>query len=221
MCISAFGDVGESRLCKAGNRYASVVKEPPLSTSVRETARRPLRIFPFDPMFDRFHDPIISSVPYELVTPGPAGRLVEVVDFDMSTKQWLPPLDLNSPEVLITQGLSPSERDLRSHQQMVYAVSMRVLEAFERGLGRPFDWLQRLKLLPHALNQMTAYSLPDLFSRVFRVFHRRAHRCQSWRLSGTAHLHIAFLRRGRSRNLSPRHVGASPVRHRARRDGLP
>jgi hypothetical protein len=146
------------------------VKEPRLSTSVRETARRPLRIFPFDPMFDRFHDPIISSVPYEVVTPGPAGRLVEVFDFDTTTGQWLPPLDLNSPEVLITQGLSPSERDLRSHQQMVYAVSMRVLEAFERGLGRPFDWLERLKLSPHAFEEMNSYFEEKFFSVSFGYF---------------------------------------------------
>src|SRR4051794_15017275 len=102
-----------------------------LSTGVRETARRPLRIFPFDPMSDRFEGPIVSKVPYEVVQVGPVGRLVEVVDFDLSTQQWLTPLDLNSPDVLIGQGVTPSERDLRSHQQMVYAVSMRVLEAFE------------------------------------------------------------------------------------------
>jgi hypothetical protein len=144
--------------------------EPPLSTGVRETARRPLRIFPFDPMFDRFHDPIVSKVPYEVVEPGPKGRLVEVADFDTSTQQWLPALDLNSAEVLISQGLTPSERDLRSHQQMVYAVSMRVLEAFERGLGRPFDWLKRLTLLPHGANMANAYFLPKTFSLHFGYF---------------------------------------------------
>ena len=49
----------------------SGVTQPPPTTGVRETARRPLRIFPFDPMFDRFHDPIVCKVPYEVVTPGP------------------------------------------------------------------------------------------------------------------------------------------------------
>jgi hypothetical protein len=85
----------------------TIMKEPPLCTSVREIARRPLRIFPFDPAVDRFHDPIVSTVPYERVDPGPVGPLVEVVDFDTSTNQWLSPLDLNSPEVLI--GLSGVE----------------------------------------------------------------------------------------------------------------
>ena len=126
-------------------------------------------------MFDRFHDPIVSKVPYEVVELGPKGRLVDVVDFDITTQQWLPPLDLNSPEVLIGQGVAPSERDLRSHKQTVYAVSMRVLEAFERGLGRPFDWLDRLKLLPHGKNERNAYFLPSAFSVIFGYFNVDEH----------------------------------------------
>ena len=146
-----------SRSSKAA-RPRDEPKATNLSTGVRETSRRPLRIFPFDPMFDRFHDPIISRVPYEVVTPG---RRVGSSRSSISIRvpgNGMPPLDLNSPEVLITQGFSPSERDLRSHQQMVYAVAMRVLEAFERGLGRPFDWLERLKLLPHASKRPTPTS---------------------------------------------------------------
>jgi hypothetical protein len=141
-----------------------------LSTGVRETARRPLRIFPFDPMSDRFEGPIVSKVPYEVVEIGPKGRLVEVVDFDLSTQQWLTPLDLNTPEVLIGQGVTPSERDLRSHQQMVYAVSMRVLEAFERGLGRPFVWLEPLTLLPHAVRMDNARFMQGTFALYFGYF---------------------------------------------------
>ena len=83
------------------------------------------------------------------------------MDFDSATGQWLPPLDLNSREVLIGQGLAPSERDVRSHQQMVYAVSMRVLETFERGFGRSFDWQHRLRLLPHAYIEGNAHFDPD------------------------------------------------------------
>ena len=158
-----------SRSSKAA-RPRDEPKASNLSTGVRETLRRPLRIFPFDPMFDRFHDPIVSKVPYEAVTEGPAGRLVEVVDLDGSTRQVRPPLDLNSHEVLIGRGLTPSERDLRSHQQMVYAVSMRVLETFERSLGRPFDWLDRLRLLPHAFDDNNAYFDPSPFAIMFGYF---------------------------------------------------
>lgn len=158
-----------SRSSKAA-RPRDEPKASNLSTGVRETLRRPLRIFPFDQMFDRFHDPIVSKVPYEAVTEGPAGRLVEVVDLDGSTRQVRPPLDLNSHEVLIGRGLTPSERDLRSHQQMVYAVSMRVLETFERSLGRPFDWLDRLRLLPHAFDDNNAYFDPSPFAIMFGYF---------------------------------------------------
>jgi hypothetical protein len=112
----------------------------------------------------------VCKVPYEVVTPGPAGRLVEIVDFDSTTGQWLPALNLDSNEVLIGRGLAPSERDLRSHQQMVYAVAMRVLEAFERGLGRPFDWLQRLILLPHGFEGSDAYFQFEPFSVSFGYF---------------------------------------------------
>jgi hypothetical protein len=143
---------------------------PNLSASVRESFRRPLRIFPFDPMYDRFHDPIVCKVPYETVTAGPAGRLVEVLDFDVSTQQCHPPLDLDCDEVLIAQGLTPSERDFRSHQQMVYAVAMRVLETFERGLGRPFDWLDRLRLLPHGRTGQDPFYDEELFALTFGYF---------------------------------------------------
>ncbi|MDT5401956.1 MAG: hypothetical protein QOK33_5187 [Mycobacterium sp.] len=150
--MDGYGHFGECRFRVAGHRYHHHVNEPPIWNDVRQMARRPLRIFPFDPMIDRFSDPVVCKVPYEVVTPGPVGRLVEVVDFDSVHRQWLPPLDLDSAEVLIGQGLAPSEADPRSHQQMVYAVSMRVLETFEQGLGRPFDWLDKLRLLPHGLD---------------------------------------------------------------------
>ncbi|MBS1691373.1 MAG: hypothetical protein JST91_04050 [Actinobacteria bacterium] len=142
-----------------------------VSTSVRESFRRPLRIFPFDPLSDRFLDPIVCRVPYERVCPGPAGRLVDVVDFDIGARQWHPPLDLDAPAVLIGQGLTPSETDLRSHQQMVYAVAMRVLETFERGLGRPFDWPDRLRILPHAFGgwENAAFD-PGKFAVMFGYF---------------------------------------------------
>jgi hypothetical protein len=138
--------------------------------SIRASFRRPLRIFPFDPVFDRFHEPIVCDVPFEPLSPGPCGRLVDVVDFDISTGLWHPPVDLNCVESLVGQGLAPSETDLQSHQQMVYAVAMRVLETFERGLGRPFDWPDKLKLLPHASNDRNCYADTDTFAVLLGYF---------------------------------------------------
>ncbi len=150
----------------------SPTPRPRSSSAIRETSRRPLRIFPFDPMADRFREPVVSRVASERVTPGPAGRLVEVVDYDRSTDTWLAPLDLDEPDILLTQGLAPSESDYRFHQQMTYAVSMRVLEAFERGLGRPLAWdgLPRLRLLPHAFKAANAHFYPPAFALLFGYF---------------------------------------------------
>lgn len=138
----------------------------------RETSRRKLQIFAFDPMVDRFAEPIVSDVPFERVRPGPIGRLVRVEDYDSSTDTWGEPLDLNEPDLLITQGLVPSESDPRFRKQMVYAVAMRVLEAFERGLGRPIVWdrLEKLTLVPHAFRDPNAYFHPDLFAVLFGYF---------------------------------------------------
>ena len=46
------------------------------------------------------------------------------------------PVDLDDPAILMQGGLDPSESDPRFHQQMVYAVAMKVIENFERALGR-------------------------------------------------------------------------------------
>ena len=47
------------------------------------------------------------------------------------------PVDLNAPVLLMQDGIAPIESsDLRFHQQMVYAVAMKVLETFDRALGR-------------------------------------------------------------------------------------
>jgi hypothetical protein len=142
------------------------------SSGLRESERRPLRVFAFDPMVDRFRPPIVLRVPFEHVEPGPVGRLVAVADVDTMTGRGLPPLDLDDPEVLIGSGIAPSETDFRSHQQMVYAVAMAVLEAFERGLGRPIVWHagKRLRLVPHAMSDANAWFQRETFSVMFGAF---------------------------------------------------
>ena len=60
---------------------------------------------------------------------------------------------------MLNSGLDVAETDPRFHQQMVYAVVMRVLETFERALGRPFRWRgkRRLRVYPHAFVGQNAY----------------------------------------------------------------
>jgi hypothetical protein len=142
------------------------------SGAVRETTRRNLRVYAFDPMRDRFGDPLLLSVPFEHLEPGPRGRLLEVVDLDAPTDVVAPPVDLNDPEILISGGLTPSETDRRFHAQMVYGVAMRTVELCERGLGRTIVWSSetRLRLVPHAFIKRGADFDPNLHAVFFGYF---------------------------------------------------
>ncbi len=137
-----------------------------------QTLRRPLRIFPFDPQIDRSGRSVIADVPFEQVRPGPSGRLVEVIDYDGVRQRFYEPVDLNDPVLLRNQGIDLAEADPKFHQQMVYAVVMRVLESFERGLGRPFRWRgkRRLRIYPHAFEGKNAYFDENMFALLFGTF---------------------------------------------------
>lgn len=125
---------------------------------------RPLLVLPFDPMADRAGRTVTANIAFEQLSRGPSGRLIEVVDYDATHDQLYEPVDLDNRGVLVAGGLPADESDPRFHQQMVYAVSMRVLEAFERALGRPFRWRgdRRLRIYPHAFEQRNAYFDPEL-----------------------------------------------------------
>jgi hypothetical protein len=127
---------------------------------VQPAARRPLKIFAFDPSLRRSAGNLaITEVVNEQLTPGPEGRLVRVVDYNGTKKEYYAPVDLDSPDVLMQRGLDPSDSDPRFHQQMVYAVVMKVIENFERALGRPFTFRRRQKLtvLPHSFEGTNAF----------------------------------------------------------------
>src|SRR5262245_43137431 len=114
----------------------------------RPPDRRPLKIFAFDPMRDRTPgNRVTITVPNEearpgpdgeivKLGPGPCGKLFEVVDFDGAHGHYYAPVNLDDSNVLMQGGLEPSESDPRFHQQMVYAVGMKVIENVERALGR-------------------------------------------------------------------------------------
>lgn len=148
----------------------------------RPPARRPLKIFAFDPMRDRTPgNRVTITVPNEearpgpegelvRLQPGPRGRLFEVIDYDGALKHYYEPVDLDDPNLLLQGGLDPSESDPRFHQQMVYAVGMKVIENVERALGRRFRFRRGkpLRLIPHAFQGPNAYYDP--------VFEGSAHR---------------------------------------------
>jgi hypothetical protein len=127
---------------------------------IQPAARRPLKIFAFDPSMRRSAGNLaITEVVNELLTAGPEGRLVRVVDYNGTKNEYYTPVDLDDPDVLMQRGLDPSDSDPRFHQQMVYAVVMKVIENFERALGRPFRFSggDKLTVLPHSFEGTNAF----------------------------------------------------------------
>lgn len=139
--------------------------------------RRRLRTFAFDPMSTRLSGRFLHvDIPFETgLKPGPYGKLVHVVDFDEVRNEWYAPVDLNDPWLISQDGLRPSQGDPRSHQQVVYAVAMSVIERFERFIGRRFRWRyqQTLRLVPHAFEGQNAYF--DSQRRAILFGYYRAH----------------------------------------------
>ncbi|MBR0941572.1 S8 family serine peptidase [Bradyrhizobium liaoningense] len=122
---------------------------------------------------------------------GPIGEYIEVIDIDPASQCCYAPVDLNHPHILTRSGLTPSEANPQFHQQMVYAVAMKTIEYFEKALGRVALWapreivvpqethasetekcpdaeptkkleyVQRLRIYPHALRAKNAYYSPE------------------------------------------------------------
>jgi hypothetical protein len=137
---------------------------------------RPLKIYAIDPMLGRAAGRELSiAVENERLSPGPQGERLEVVDYDGAHKRFYPPLNLDSPDVLMRGGMEPSESDPRFHQQMVYAVAMRTLENFDRALGRRLNLSRgknspRLRLFPHAFYGANAFYDRKLHAVLFGYF---------------------------------------------------
>ena len=113
------------------------------------------------------------DVPFEYdLRPGPIGELVQVIDYDAVRDTWYSPIDLNDPAALVSSGVRPSVDDPRSHQQVVYAVAMSVIERFERFGGRRFRWRGNrvMRLIPHAFEGRNAYFDPKRRAVLFGYF---------------------------------------------------
>jgi hypothetical protein len=159
---------------------------------------RRLRGYAFDPslsiqMETAMLNETIFNVPWESgrISPdgrkledflGPVGEYVEVVDYDPASGCFYPPVDLNHPTILAQDGLFPSESDPQFHQQMVYAVTMTTIKNFERALGRralwalqkvdgiPKNYVQRLRIYPHAMREANAFYSPNKVALLFGYF---------------------------------------------------
>jgi len=118
---------------------------------------------------------------------GPVGEYVEVIDYDPASNCFYPPVELNELNIVATDGLKPSESNPQFHQQMVYAVAMTTIQNFEKALGRWIIWspnpvydetgtivaeeyVQRLRLYPHAIREANAFYNPNKKAVLFGYF---------------------------------------------------
>ncbi len=166
-----------------------------MSSSVSFQPPRRLRVFAFDPgtgnrYANRNIREMTISVPWEMDPVsrndkffGPDGEYLQVVDYDPASGVFYEPVNLNAPEVLYNDGLSPSEENPKFHQQMVYAVAMDTIALFEQALGRFVLWSPRgfrnvedstyvgqLRIYPHALRETNAFYHPVKKALLFGYF---------------------------------------------------
>lgn len=149
---------------------------------------RKLRGYAFDPSLSLrvetagIND-IVYKVQWEELEPGPVGEYLEVVDYDPTVQKYYKPVDLQDGYVLAQDGIAPSEGNPQFHQQMVYAVAMTTIKNFERALGRKIlwatnlsaintgdDYVERLRIYPHALREPNAYYSPMKKALLFGYF---------------------------------------------------
>jgi hypothetical protein len=159
---------------------------------------RKLRIFAFDPGIGRRYETlnineVTVAIPWEMDRRdprepflGPVGEYLEVVDYDPSLELFYAPIDLHEPKLLADNGMRPAEWNPQFHQQMVYAVAMNTIANFESALGRVALWasrdrdqsgkrideeyVQRLRIYPHALREANAYYSPEKKALLFGYF---------------------------------------------------
>jgi Subtilase family len=165
-----------------GNAVQRLQLEHAKSPKVPQPAYRPLQVYAYDPSLGaRLKTLAINEATLNVrwerdLQPGPIGEYIEVIDVDPASQCCYAPVDLNHPHILTRSGLSPSEASPQFHQQMTYAVAMKTIEHFEDALGRVALWaprekmvdgerhteyVQRLRIYPHALRAKNAYYSPE------------------------------------------------------------
>lgn len=164
---------------------------------MRYPTYRYLRGYCLDPGFstrlDTAHiNEVLYRIPFEPLEPGPVGEYIEVMDIDPPSDCWYEPVDLSDERIASQNGLAPSEGNPQFHQQFVYAVAMKTIRHFETALGRKVIWyprrtkpdatsnitekpylteyIQRLRIHPHALRDANAYYDPTKKALLFGYF---------------------------------------------------
>lgn len=144
-----------------GPLVAHAQRTVPYERQADDPLTRPVRIYALDPSATaRQGRDAVVHVPFEMLTPGPAGSVIAVVGRDGGA------LDLDQPAMTLGSGRPVSPADPAFRQQMAYAVAMGVYEEFRGALGRDIGWGFRLtgrksnmvlKLLVDVLEQQNAH----------------------------------------------------------------
>ena len=163
------------------------------STDAPRPPNRRLRAFAFDPIRSRrieTHEinEVTIKLPWEdQLELGPVDDYLAVVDYDPASQVFYAPVNLNDGHLLAQDGLPPSEANPQFHQQMVYAVARTTIRHFEWALGRRAlwssrqiedknnpkddeDYVDRLRIYPHALREANAYYTPAKKALLFGYF---------------------------------------------------
>ena len=166
----------------------AIINNPPNFYGKKPPFRK-LRGYAFDPSLSLKMDTaaindIVYKVTWENLTPGPVGEYIEVVDFDPTVGKFYKAVNLDDDYILAQDGMDPSESDPQFHQQFVYSVAMTTIKNFERALGRKILWesrrgddvdvkdeyIQRLRIYPHAMREPNAYYSPVKKALLFGYF---------------------------------------------------
>jgi hypothetical protein len=139
----------------------------PYQRAHQDPIYRPLRIYTLDPAASRLDgSEALLNVPFERLSSGPTGSILEVIDWDQTTGQFNKPVDLDNPRILIENGRAPSPSDPMFRQQMVYAVCASTYNVFRQALGRDPCWgfhakpgqaSPKLRIRPQAFCDPNAY----------------------------------------------------------------
>ncbi|MFL6451632.1 MAG: peptidase M4 [Bryobacteraceae bacterium] len=169
----------QERKFTVGVGVTRAVAGRPYERKGRDPLFRPLKIFTLDPSASKLDGAVsVLSIPYERLRPGPIGSILAVVDREGSRANAR--VDLDAPEVLISQGLEPSPSNPQFRQQMVYAVSSSTYAVFRTALGRPVAWgfdkdsgaisNRRLVIRPHGMREQNSYYRKETGELLFGYF---------------------------------------------------
>jgi hypothetical protein len=161
-----------------------MMAQPLSKASSPNPPKRWLRAFAFDPIISRkieTHEinEVTIGLPWEKnLRPGPVDDYLEIVDYDPSSQAFYAPVDLNDTNLLAQDGLPASEGNPQFHQQMVYTVARNTISHFERALGRralwsldkDYNFVERLRVYPHAFREANAYYSPYKKALLFGYF---------------------------------------------------